>query len=564
MCSHSSLRSALPILAALYVFALAVNLPGITWGLPAQGDPLLPPHTTDAVAAGTDRSWAAIQEAGRDLNFGPPDPDQTETLAKALRRFRLYTADPDEVVAMMAVARLNPLAGRWDPGFSQYGGFFLYTLGATFKLTSALGLVTLRADPSFYVAHPDAMGRMFLVGRVLVVVVSALAIPLVWLLARHLYGTNVPLLAAGLAAVAPAWIAWNHVMKPVAFGAPFALAALLAGARLADDLRPWRATAWAGIFTGLAASAALHYAIFLLGPWIGIALRRDEPARRRMAYGAVAAAAAALTVIAFHPYWLWNPARPLAGWGMVMRWYEPAYSPAVLAAFAWGSLGPALGFPLVIAGVLEGFLLMWRERKTLPILAPAFTLLIAVAVKTGGIRGDGLHARLALPAVLVLAMAGVGGLARAGRSLPTWARSLPVLLMVPTLLVTIAILRNFIAAAGPEGTRSHAGAWINTLPEGTTIGIIAPLAPFRSPFFRIDRYRLVINDHPERAGGTPDPEFFLVAERSEVPASSAFMARYQEVRRFDPPALPLGASARAVYPFADPPIIVYLRKAASG
>lgn len=65
-------------------------------------------------------------------------------------------------------------------------------------------------------------------------------------------------------------------------------------------------------------------------------------------------------------------------------------------------------------------------------------------------------------------------------------------------------------------------------------------------------------------GGCLEPEYFLVAERSELPASHAFLARYREVRHFAPAALPFERSAQAVYPFADPPIRIYARRAAPG
>jgi hypothetical protein len=213
---------------------------------------------------------------------------------------------------------------------------------------------------------------------------------------------------------------------------------------------------------------------------------------------------------------------------------------------------------VVIAGGLEGARQLWHRRDALPVVAPIFLMFCLVAFKSGGVAGDGIQARAVLPGVLVLAMLGIGGLSRAGRALPAPVRFLPALLVIPSLLVAGAILRNFVAASGPEGTRQRAGAWVNALPAGTSIGVLAPLAPFRSPFFRFDRYRLVIDPQLERA--EPGPEYFLVAERSVLPGSPAFTARYREVSRFVPPNFPLALSTFAVYPFADPPIRLYARR----
>ena len=557
--SPGPIRSAWPVLLCLYVFAVAVNTVGIGWGLPGQGRSLLPAVPSEASQV-ADRSWRTIRDPGRNLDLGPPDPDQAETAAKTLRRLYLYTADPDEQVSVMAVARLNPSAGRWDPGIVHYGGLFVYALAAAFKLASMIGLVALRSDPSFYLAHPEAMARIYLVGRVAVVVVGSAAIPVVWLLARSFYAPATAVCAAVAAALTPAWIAWSHVLKPWAFGAPFALAALAVGRHLMDSSRPSRDAIWAGIAAGLAASTTVIYAPYLLAPCIGIALRSGDPRRRRLAWVALAAGSAALIAVALQSYWLFAPERTIAAWRGASGWFTPEYRPRTLAAFAWGALGPALGLPLVIAGGIEGARQGWHRPDALPVVVPIFLVFCVIAFKSGSVAGDGLQARPVLPGVLVLAMLGIGGLAWAGRALPAPVRFLPALLVIPSLLVAGGTIRNFVAASGPEGTRQRAGAWLNALPVGTSIGVLAPLAPFRSPFFQFDRYRLVIDPQPERAEPGLDPDYFLVAERSELPTAPGFLARYREMRRFEPPAFPLGQSARAVYPFADPPVIVYARR----
>lgn len=553
-------RSAWLVPAGLYIFAVAVNLVGIGWGLPGQGRALLPPAPPGGIAEEADRSWSAVQDPARNLNLGAPDPDQAETPARTLRRFRLYTADPDEVLTTIALARLNPLAGRWDPGITQYGGFFLYPLGVGLKLASMAGIITLRGDPSFYMAHPEAMGRIFLAGRILIVLVGALAIPLLWVIARPLYGSQVAALAAAIGAVAPAWIVYSHILKPWAYGAPFALAALVAGRRLIAGPRPGRDALLAGALAGFAAGAVLVYGPVILAAWIGITLRREGSALRRLAWAAAAAGAAAIVVLAVQPYWLRDPAQTLAAWRRILGWLAPDYRPAVLAAFVWGTLGCAVGVPLAIAGLAEGAFQMWRSRESLPILAPTFLMLLAAAIRTGEVPGDGIHARLIVPGALVLAALGAGALWRLGRALPRPAQVLPLVLVIPTLLISGAVLRNFLTAAGTENTRHLAGRWLNTLPEGTTIGVLAPLAPFRSPFFRLDRYRLRIEPRPDQGAAASAPEFFLVAERTAIPETPAFQARYQLARRFAPPEPPLGRRALDLYPFADPPITVYARR----
>lgn len=545
--------------AGLYLCAVGVNLVGIGWGLPGQGRDLLPPAPSADVSAGTRRSWLAVQDPARNLSLGAPAAEEAETPEKTLRRFSLFTADPDEAVPLMAVARLNPFAGRWDPGIAHYGGLFLYALGAWFKLAATTGAITVQGDPSFYLSRPEAMARIYLTGRLLVVLVSAAAIPLVWLMARRLYGQRIALLAAAVTAVIPAWIALTHIMKPWAFGVPCALAALAMGRRLMTTPTPRRDAAIGGVLAGLAVGAGIPYSPSLLAPCTGLALRRKDTVLQRLGWMAVATAAAAAAILAAHPYWLLAPEGTRVALERLFAATGTTSHPGALAGFMAGTLGSALGLPLLVAALPEGVWLAWKDREALPILLPTLGMMVATGVKTGAVEfhGDPMLARWALPAVLILAMLGVGGLCRLGRALPAGARWLPLLLLLPTLLTAAALLRTFAAAAGPDTTRHRAGAWINGLPAGTTIGVTAPLAPFRSPFFRMDRYRLVILPDPAAADPRDLPEYFLVAERSDLPASAAFQGRYREVRRFTPPDRLLGDAAFKAYPFADPPIVLY-------
>lgn len=550
-----------PVLIGLYLFGLAVNLVGITWGLPGHDGGLLPPAPPSVVAEGADRSWAVARDPERNLNLVAPDPAEEETPARTLRRFYLYSSDPDEVLTMMALARVNPLAGRWNPGITQYGGSFLYPLGAWLKLWGAAGAVTLRGDPSFYVVHPDAMGRVYLAGRLFVALVGAAAVPLAYLIACTFSGGWMAAVAAAVAGLAPAWLVWSRVLKPWAYGAPFALAALLLGQALIETRRPRRAAVWAGIFSGLAAGAGLPYAPFLLGPLLGIAMRRQESVSRRLRWAAVTGGTAGAVLLLAQPYWLMDPARTLAAlrW-LAVGWGTPAYGPQAFITFTRGTLAPAVGAPLLAAGLAEGAWQLWRCRASRPILAPVFLLLLFFAVRTGSYSEEPLFARWILPSTLVVAASGAGAIARVARTLPRALRPLPAALLIPTLLISAGIVRNFLAAAGTGSTRHAAGRLLNGLPEGATIGVVAPLAPFRSPFFRMDRYRLVILPDPGHPGAAPAPDYFLLAERSELSKAPAFLSRYQEVRRFAPPRLPLGATAFGAYPFADPPISIYARR----
>jgi hypothetical protein len=45
-------------------------------------------------------------------------------------RFKLYPVESDEPMNIVALARMRPGELRFDPGLYEYGGAYLYPLGA--------------------------------------------------------------------------------------------------------------------------------------------------------------------------------------------------------------------------------------------------------------------------------------------------------------------------------------------------------------------------------------------------------------------------------------------------
>src|SRR5206468_8460704 len=75
--------------------------------------------------------------------------------AEIVRRFRLYSCQPDEMITFRSLSRMKPGRGDLDPRFFQYGGLWVYAVGGLLKVASMLGLVTLRPDLAYYLDHPE-------------------------------------------------------------------------------------------------------------------------------------------------------------------------------------------------------------------------------------------------------------------------------------------------------------------------------------------------------------------------------------------------------------------------
>jgi hypothetical protein len=167
------------LVSSLMLLAAIVFFTGIRWGLPSrQVDPYL---------FGDHPVWTGeqiMQLAGErrdDPNLGANVPqhllehrDQIITLnetdeqrAEIIRRYRLYSCQPDENTLLMALARMKPSKGDFDPKFYQYGGLFVYPVGAMLKLAGIFHFVKITPNVAYYIDHPEEFGRFYVVARAL-------------------------------------------------------------------------------------------------------------------------------------------------------------------------------------------------------------------------------------------------------------------------------------------------------------------------------------------------------------------------------------------------------------
>jgi hypothetical protein len=68
---------------------------------------------------------------------------RAESLDLGMVRFKLYSIEVDEVTHVIALVRIRPRALQFDPGYYQYGGAYLYPLGAWYLLLPKFGVITV-------------------------------------------------------------------------------------------------------------------------------------------------------------------------------------------------------------------------------------------------------------------------------------------------------------------------------------------------------------------------------------------------------------------------------------
>ena len=171
-------------LTGCLLLGAAVFLSGIDWGLPSRRvDPYLfgdHPVWTGAEIARLAPARPAGRQEGADVDVNPLGRAAVPVVVNAtdaeraeiVRRYRLFTYQPDEMITLMSLSSMRPGRLQLDPKLYQYGGLWIYPVGAMLKGASLLHLVDLRAGPegvTYYLDHPEAFGRFYVVARFYVV-----------------------------------------------------------------------------------------------------------------------------------------------------------------------------------------------------------------------------------------------------------------------------------------------------------------------------------------------------------------------------------------------------------
>ena len=89
-----------------------------------------------AATLASNKAEAAVQAYQLKYNLanipGYVDPKDQDSVnrARILRRYKLYSFQPDEMNTFRALAEMHPDAMQFDPRLYQYGGLWIYPVGA--------------------------------------------------------------------------------------------------------------------------------------------------------------------------------------------------------------------------------------------------------------------------------------------------------------------------------------------------------------------------------------------------------------------------------------------------
>lgn len=544
-------------LAAAGILGMVTGLWGVAWGLPGPRRLRLfpdgrPPSLGFAqqLADGWARLYEGIRQAHREMRSEEPvayakgiveipsgwtfPPD---SLLNSYRSFLIQSENPEEKKCFIILSQMRPWKLEFKPLYVQYGGSFIYALGAFLKGLSWLGAVRLIPDLRHYLRHPEDMGRLFLCGRLFIVLFFLASLWILYDMGCRLSGPGAGALAAAFFALCPVIAVNFHMLKPHPFAAFWCLAAAR-GALKALEAGTRREYLLAGLCAGLAAGANFFCVPFGAVGLLAYLERRRQtlagPGELRLAlWGAAAAAAVwALTnpylIFAYRDF-AWEleiyPPR-VGGWGLERLVGLLGAAPAhAMGALLYGTAVAALGTALfgrrgpqrLLAGVL--------------VLGLAGVCLLLGRYAFAGTPGT---LRFFLPMVGLGCLLAADGLVRL--PVPAAAKAAAMaLILADTGLRGYVYLENMRIGSGAFSTMMRAAAAIEErVPAGSRVGLERYPEPAHTPPFRYDRYHLVVIPRPEELEASREPDYLVLAGSPAGAARRWAGGRYAALEVFEP------------------------------
>ena len=518
--------------------ALAWFVVGINWGLPSQ--------KADTFLFGPDRKpWTGKQiveltgggqsapDRGADVDANPVlsrgQPvvlnDTDSKRAEIVRRYRLYSHQPDEMITFNALRQMNPSRGQLDPKLYQYGGLWVYPVGALLKVASVLRLIDVRADLAFYLDHPEAFGRFYVVARLYSALWGVVGVWAVYRLLRHVARCGfAPFAGAACFAMMPVVVNMAHEAKPHLPGAVLMLLTVLCATNYVrtGSKRYWiGAGALCGAALGMVLSALPVFVILPL-----MTLLRRQPWRTRITVALAAGLIGVDVYFLTNPYVLLHLVRrdPVltSNLGNSAAMYRAGRSVDALLNSAL-LLGEGTSYLLALAGVIGAVALAVRAVRVrkdasepavarraagLLLAAPAVLVLAQFVALAAGKPGE--YARFGILPDTFLAIEAVAAVATFVPSVQYRRVILGGLLLATGVSGATYVLRFLGDSTGPS-TRLRAAAELALLPADTAIAVEADPAPYSLPPVNLFDRRLVLVPRPfdPKPGSFPEPTILV-------------------------------------------------------
>ena len=171
---------------------------GLGWGLPSRdADPFLFAGRVPWTGAEVMRlagPWSPAGDRGSDRPQHAADPAEAllngtdADRAEIVRRYRLYSEQPDEMITFRALSRMRLRPFDLDPRLYQYGGLWIYPIGGLLRLGGGRPPAHAPDRPGVLPRPPEAFGRFYVVARLYSAAWGLVGVVVVYGLGRELTG----------------------------------------------------------------------------------------------------------------------------------------------------------------------------------------------------------------------------------------------------------------------------------------------------------------------------------------------------------------------------------------
>ena len=562
---------------AVILWAILMT-PLLRWGLPSRefdallfgGEPAWKAECYNAATAAEERRQ---RQAGADTDLNPLTARDRichltadeAARAEILRRYRLFSRQPDEMITFMALQRMRPRERDFDPKLYQYGGGFIYLVGGAIAATAALQLVQLTGNIAVYLERPELFADFYLTARLVTLVFGAFLLVAVWRLARRAAGRTAAWVALVLVACTPVFISDVVEAKPHVPSACMLLWAILSALDYhADGRRRYVLLmglqvgyAFGLVLTGIAGVAL--WPVLLIARWRVVGPNTAERERLVMHLSAAAGLAAAVYVVTnpYIPYnYLFNRASLASNVDNSTAMYADQMQQAAAGAARVGELMiESAGLAVVVIGLIGlAYWLRQRPGQTILVAISGLAMLLICVLLGAGKPAE--YARfLVLPVSLLCVACGclAAALARRRR---VWGLLLAIVALLP--MHTWTYVRSLaIDAAGEHESRHLAARYIHDhAAPADTIAVLQEPAPYAVPPLDLahrEVYWLPPTEPAELDEQALSPWLVFTADDDEVHRGAWWTRYYAPSARF--PAH--GGLSRITW--ANKPVFVFRR-----
>jgi hypothetical protein len=483
-------------------------------------------------------------------------------LINSIRSFLLRSNYADEQAVLASLGRMNPQKLDFNPHFFEYGGLYIYLVGASLKIASILNLLTLSQDLSYYPLHPNEMGKFFVIGRLLGALMGILAVYIIYLLTSLVYDKKTGLISALFLSIIPVVVIYSHYLKPYVFNLPFLLLSFYMAVKILSSENKSNYI-WGGVFAGLAGGILIPFGLIFISILIAHLIKRipQNPKKiwvilslfeRKIVLSLLSAI---IAFIVINPYMLISLKEAINEFLFLSRRHSFNFTFEHCIYFFKTSLAQALGWPLLIV-VSAGTIYSLYKREKTDILIFSFLFLAYFYISATTYRY--IHYGIWIVPFLILLGARVIGVGLEGGKIIKYST---VIILSFVFAYTFLYSLSYARVFAQEDIRVRCGKWIlANIEPGASIGYLRPPTPYAAPLVNPFKYKIMWWQE-EKDSAKSLPQYFLYAKGCDyIPEElkPIIESQYREIKRFEkiPEILGIKFKSRE----SPPVILVLMRK----